>query len=609
MTKMGSPRRRAEGGHGHEHSIKEHSMASIAQKEATSQVANPLQIVVDKLPAGTKTLWSEDGTSVNVQCPAHDDQNPSLTISPGNDQPVTLHCHAGCTPDAILAKLGLTWADVCKPLEPKSKRKRIMAAYDYYDLAGEVVYQVVRYEPKTFRQRRPDGKGGWVWNMNGVTRILYRLPAITAADPEQWVFICEGEKSALDVVNKLKLEATTNVGGAGKWLSSYNETLRGRKVAILPDNDRPGGEHATKIWQVLKDVAADVRVVKLPGLALQEDVSDWIARGGTIAALLELVKEAPSQVKQKIHRKIEWTADELLAHQFPELNWVIPGILPEGLALLAGRPKLGKSWLAMQWALSVGTGGVAFDRQVERGKVLYIALEDSPRRLQSRQKIQNWPSGADVTFVTVWPDMLDGGLQELQARLEAEPHRLIVIDTLSRIAHFDQNEVEKATAVLSPLQHLALDHRCGILVNDHHNKLAHTVDDVIDAVLGSTGKAAVADTIMGLFRDRGKQGATLKITGRDVEDTELVIQWDGLTCSWQLLGDARETPRTDGEREVIEAIDELDNDATTKEIAEQLDKDAGQISRVIAGLVERGLLVRGEPEKGRGVPYHVKSIN
>lgn len=306
--------------------------------------------------------------------------------------------------------------------------------------------------------------------------------------------------------------------------------------------------------------------------------------------------------------KTEWTADELLAVEFPEPKTVIRDILPEGLAILAGRPKLGKSWLALQWARSVGAGGMAFGRKVKKGKVLYLALEDHPRRLQNRQKKQGWQRGANVTFVTSWKDLLDGGLDELRTRLERESYTLVVIDTLSRAIRFDQNEVDRATSVLAPLQKLALEHGCCILLIDHHKKSAFSVDDVIDEVLGSTGKTAVADVILGLFRERGKTGATLKVTGRDLEDVELVIEWHRATCVWQLLGDAKNTPRTDMEHAVLDAIKALNGEATTKQVAEYLEKDGGQVSRAIGDLLERHILIRGE-RSGKEVPYQRNPLN
>lgn len=112
--------------------------------------------------------------------------------------------------------------------------------YDYVDEKGSLLYQVVRFEPKIFRQRKPDGRDGWDWNLNGTRRVLYNLPAVLkAVEVGKPVFLVEGEKDA-DALIGLSLTATTNPMGAGKWLDEYNESLLGARVVIIPDNDKPG---------------------------------------------------------------------------------------------------------------------------------------------------------------------------------------------------------------------------------------------------------------------------------------------------------------------------------------------------------------------------------
>jgi hypothetical protein len=171
--------------------------------------------------------------------------------------------------------------------ESSNGKPRIIAAYDYRDERGQVLYQVVRFLPKDFRQRRPNGKGGWTWNLQGVRRVLYRLPELLAAPPEEPAFVVEGEK---DVENLRKVEvlATTNAGGAGKWRADYNEALRGRHVVILPDNDQKGRDHARDVAAQLAGMAASVKVLELPGLPEKGDVSDWLAAGGDKVKLLQL---------------------------------------------------------------------------------------------------------------------------------------------------------------------------------------------------------------------------------------------------------------------------------------------------------------------------------
>src|SRR5262249_36916577 len=156
----------------------------------------------------------------------------------------------------------------------------IVATYDYTDEAGCLKYQSVRFEPKNFKQRRPDGRGGWVWNLNGVSRLLYRLPEIVNADKETVIWIVEGEKD-VETLREHELYAPCNSGGAGKWPSNCNEVFRGRHVVIIPDNDEAGRRHARQVAAALQGIAASVTILELPGLPEKGDVSDWIAAGGT----------------------------------------------------------------------------------------------------------------------------------------------------------------------------------------------------------------------------------------------------------------------------------------------------------------------------------------
>ncbi|AGW14997.1 DUF3987 domain-containing protein [Megalodesulfovibrio gigas] len=172
--------------------------------------------------------------------------------------------------------------------KPRPSR-RVVAGYDYHDAAGEVVFQVTRWEPKSFTQRKPDGRGGWINNMQGVALVPFNLPAVLAADE---VFITEGEKDAL-ALGKLGLVATTNAQGAGKWREEYGPHFQGKQVVILSDNDEPGRAHGEAVAKHLHGVAASVKVVELPGLPAKGDASDWLAAGGTLEALRELVAVAP----------------------------------------------------------------------------------------------------------------------------------------------------------------------------------------------------------------------------------------------------------------------------------------------------------------------------
>lgn len=174
---------------------------------------------------------------------------------------------------------------------------RIDCTYDYRDGDGHLVYQVVRWVPKDFRPRKPDGRGGWIWKLNGTGRIPYRLEQLLKADRESIVWICEGEKDA-DTLAARNLVATTNPGGTGQadisWRGQFVEYLRERRCVILPDFDDEGQHWAQLVAQRIHGLVRSVKVVNLPGLKERgDDVTDWLRAGGTVAHLVRLADQAP----------------------------------------------------------------------------------------------------------------------------------------------------------------------------------------------------------------------------------------------------------------------------------------------------------------------------
>lgn len=204
-----------------------------------------------------------------------------------------------------------------KPVNTKPERtapKRLIATYDYADENGEIRYQVLRYEPKDFRQRAADGS----WSIKGIVPLPYRLPAMLAKH-DATVMIVEGEKDA-DALAEAGFTTTCNSGGAGKFPADIVPWFTGRRVVILPDNDDAGRKHAQIVAHALYSVAESVRVVSLPDLPAKGDVCDWIAAGGTRDDLIALVKAAP-----------EW-APEIAApaiHDEPESPSVFRDDLPD----------------------------------------------------------------------------------------------------------------------------------------------------------------------------------------------------------------------------------------------------------------------------------------
>ena len=242
-------------------------------------------------PLITKLEASKHGNQWLAKCPSHDDRQASLSVSQASDGTILIKCFAGCTAEAIVERLGLKMADLFIPKEKPTSRQ-IVATYDYCDEQGRLLFQAVRFHPKSFSQRQPDGQGGWVYNLRGVRRVLYRLPELLAANVQATVFICEGEKD-VDALRALGLIATTCPMGAGKWQDQFSEILFGRDVVILPDNDKPGKDHAHAVAASANKRAGSVKVVELPGVPEKGDVSDWLKAGGDAEALCVLAENAP----------------------------------------------------------------------------------------------------------------------------------------------------------------------------------------------------------------------------------------------------------------------------------------------------------------------------
>lgn len=267
----------------------------------------------DRLDSGQVKSWFEDvlrthgpiiwkgGGEGKCRCPFHEDKAPSFSI---NTEKQTWHCHAGCGGGGLkelASRLNVPppWGE--RSPSKKSGGKKTETVYDYRDEEDRLAYQVVRTdiegEGKKVRQRRPDGNGGWVWKMAGVKPLPYRLPELLAGiKAKRWIFVAEGEK-CVDALVKQGLTATTNHGGAKKWMPSLSDYFpEGCHVAIVPDNDKAGIAHANMVADMLAARGCNVRIVDLGYEYVEvhaKDIYDWFEEGHSRDELIELVKAAP----------------------------------------------------------------------------------------------------------------------------------------------------------------------------------------------------------------------------------------------------------------------------------------------------------------------------
>lgn len=222
-------------------------------------------------------------------CPAHSDHEPSLNIKLV-DQKILVHCHSGCLPNAIVQAVGLNMASLYLDNHRGSYTQReIVCTYPYHSASSELLFEVVRFKPKSFSQRRPDG----AWGLRGITPVIYHLPEVLEAIKlGGTILIAEGEKDA-DNLRSIGFTATTNPMGALKWRPSYTDSLKGAKqVVIFADNDAAGRKHAKQVAQVLCEAEIPVKVLEMPNNGVK-DVSDWIKDELTKERLLEIIDTTP----------------------------------------------------------------------------------------------------------------------------------------------------------------------------------------------------------------------------------------------------------------------------------------------------------------------------
>jgi hypothetical protein len=260
-----------------------------------------------------------------------------------------------------------------------------------------------------------------------------------------------------------------------------------------------------------------------------------------------------------------FSAAALQTMTFPPLKFILPGLVPEGATLLVSRPKFGKSWLALDIAIATAAGRFTLGTlKPSAGDVLYLALEDGRRRLQRRiTKVLptfsiTWPQGLEIA--TEWPRADQGGLADVERWLQAHPNaRLVIVDTLAQFRKLSNGKGQlypEDYAAISGLQKLASKYNVGIIIVHHDRK--SEADDVFDTVSGTLGLTGAADTILIMKRQAG--AVTLYVRGRDIEESEMAMQFDKSSCRWSILGTAADVHRSNERAAILRALEAAGDD-------------------------------------------------
>src|SRR5829696_4205697 len=375
---------------------------------------NPLKHILSCLE-GVEEAY--DG-SFRALCPAHDDHDPSLSVTEGEDHKPLVHCFVCTDQEKVwraLEEMGIVKSDLFhrngegrgRNGSKKPKRRMCLTGvYDYKTPDGEFVrHHSLRFEPapndeqhhpkcrvehcysnrkdKDFRQARPNsGSSGYVYGLDGVQTVPYNLRDVMRASLDGGVVIwVEGEKDADNGKERLGLTTTTCPMGAKHFKPHYAVYFTGAHAVIVADNDGPGREHAEMVARALLPFAASVKILKLPDLPEKGDLSDWIDAGGTREEFDRLVSEAPqfflptieSGFGEKEFLPIK-SLREVVAEAEEAPDFVVKNLLKKGeLTDLSGLAKYsGKTTLVMHMLKAVRTGELFLGEPIKEARILYL---------------------------------------------------------------------------------------------------------------------------------------------------------------------------------------------------------------------------------------------
>lgn len=484
-----------------------------------------------------------------ARCPCHDDKKQSLSIGRGQ-KGVVLKCQAGCDTRDIIARVGLKPRDLFYDSQEKPQEKRrIVATYNY---PGGV--QKLRYSDKSFSWRQPDGKGGWIWNRNGIRPSLY-----IAGELSDGIAVVEGEKDA-DNLHRLGWDAVSGADGAGpgKWKPEYTEQLKGLSVCIFQDNDDVGKAYAQETAAALHNVCKSVYLFDLskvwPDIPLHGDVSDLVEKFGDEKAC-EMIAQLATSTPEWEPPKEPDIFDSFGFYSVPDLTpeekkppeFIVDGMIPCGMTFLSGAPKIRKSFMALQIASAVAIGSPFLSHNTTQCDVAYLDLEGSKSRVSFRAERMSMKIPRNV-FITnsITERLADGLMDKLRQLHRARPSiRLIIIDTYSRARgsykNFGVNAYDADVALLEPVQRMALEENIAVVFIHHDKKGAGFASDSFERLSGTMGISGSSDCVINLVAD-GKRfdgKATMEYTPRDARGGEIKLVFDERFGEWQEIVESK----------------------------------------------------------------------
>lgn len=371
-------------------------------------------------------------------------------------------------------------APPARPAPTNGAKPKVSKIYDYTDEQGKLLFQVARYEPKDFRQRAPDGKGGFIYKLDGVRRVIYNLPAVIAADV---VFVCEGEKDA-DTINTMSLVGTTNCGGAKKWEPSYSGYFRGKEVCILPDSDEAGAVHLEVLQKALGRVVKSMRVIRMPeGI---KDVSDFVATfPNTVEAKEELLcmaedaevlfqgEHVPVYTMDEMERRYREYIKRSEKHQMligpwlPTFNRSIRPLVPGELFTILAGTGVGKTMLLQNLALNTTIETLLFEAELPDSltfeRFCALATKSSGAHVESVYRLngtKDWRESGKINHVMccmesqLTPEKIERIINNTALKTSVRPV-LVLIDYIQLLGAANSSRYERISQVAEQLKVIA----------------------------------------------------------------------------------------------------------------------------------------------------------
>lgn len=381
---------------------------------------------------------------------------------------------------------------------------------------------------------------------------LFNRNALWGASKEP-VFIVESPLCALSVMQcGSPAVSLCGVGGTNKLVKEVKDKKPNAPLVLCLDNDEPGKKASKSLADELSKLKVPYIVYNIAGE--KKDPNELLMEDAK--ALASNVQLAKKEVKRIYKRGVgSIVASDLITAEFDPPEWLIPDVLPQGLAILCASSKVGKSWMAMQMCLAVSRGKEFLDYVTNQAGCLYLALEDGVYRLQDRlKKLLCKEKSPDNFYLSVKADVLDGGLiKQLDEEFEEHPDiKLIIIDTLQKVrGSVKRNEIAYATDYreLGTLKEYADKRKVCIFLIHHLRKMADE-NDVFNMISGSNGIMGVCDTIYIIYKKkRQDENATMFMTGRDIKQQDIVVHFNESKYRWEMVGSAEDEERKRKKRE------------------------------------------------------------